>query len=229
MNLPLAVVIPAAGVGKRMQSQIPKQYLKIANKTVLEHTIDKFLAIGQIDKIVVCVSEQDPYWPVLSKQYGQKIVTVIGGSERADSVLAGLNSLNATQYPWSLVHDAARPCVPNADILHLIKQCLSSGIGGLLASPVRDTMKRSNEFNQVQKTEERAFLWHALTPQMYPTEQLKQALTDALAANVKITDESSAIEWKGWASQLIEADESNIKITRPSDLQLAAFFLENHK
>lgn len=226
----IAVVIPAAGSGRRMQSSIPKQYLTIKNKTVLEHTVQLLADIEQVTKIILVVSAQDPYIAQYKHHLSEKVAVVTGGQERVNSVLAGLHALNSNEYQWVMVHDAARPCVPKNDILKLIDTCISKQQGGILATPVRDTMKRaqpqSNTANPVvDKTEDRNGLWHALTPQMFLTEQLVTAIEQGLSQKKLITDEASAMELIELPVQLIEADESNIKITRKSDLALAEFFL----
>jgi 2-C-methyl-D-erythritol 4-phosphate cytidylyltransferase len=231
LALPLVVVIPAAGVGKRMQAQCPKQYLTFLGKTLLEHTVERLLLHPQIVKVIIALGAQDQYFPQLALAKNPQVTTVIGGKERVDSVLAGLKSINSDQFPWVLVHDAARPCVSHQDIDNLISTCLCNDIGGLLATPVRDTMKRAyaSEHNKTQNlvkcTAQRVGLWHALTPQMYRTIELKNAIERALASTQEITDESSAIELSGLASQLIEASSDNLKITRPDDLALAEFIL----
>lgn len=226
----IAVVIPAAGSGRRMQSTTPKQYLTIKNKTVLEHTVQLLSSIEQVSKIILVVSAQDNYIAEYEKHFSDKVSIVTGGQERVNSVLAGLHALNTHEYNWVMVHDAARPCVLKQDILKLIDTCLSNQQGGILATPVRDTMKRTLINNNMQiplvdKTEDRNGLWHALTPQMFITEQLITAIEKGLSQNQLITDEASAIELAQLPVQLIEADECNIKITRKSDLALAEFFL----
>lgn len=226
----IAVVIPAAGSGRRMQSTTPKQYLTIKNKTVLEHTVQLLSSIEQVSKIILVVSAQDNYITEYEKHFSDKVSIVTGGQERVNSVLAGLHALNSHEYNWVMVHDAARPCVLKQDILKLIDTCLSNQQGGILATPVRDTMKRTLINNNMQiplvdKTEDRNGLWHALTPQMFITEQLITAIEKGLSQNQLITDEASAIELAQLPVQLIEADECNIKITRKSDLALAEFFL----
>lgn len=219
----IIAVIPAAGVGKRMQSELPKQYLPLHEKTILEHSAHALL---QLDlPLVVALSAHDRYFSSTALALHHKVKTVLGGTERSDSVLAALQTIHAEQYPWVLVHDAARPLVQTADIVKLIKQCLNSGCGGILASRVRDTMKRGKQ--RVEQTVERADLWHALTPQFFPTALLRQALSRALAAGVVITDEASAMEWANEPVQLVEGRSDNLKVTRPEDVTLAAFYLEN--
>ncbi|WP_440905622.1 2-C-methyl-D-erythritol 4-phosphate cytidylyltransferase [Catenovulum sp. SX2] len=229
MSPSIAVVIPAAGVGKRMQSNIPKQYLPLCGKTVLEHTIERFAGLAIVDKIVVSVGVNDDYIQTLKDKLSDKVELVIGGKERADSVLAGLQVLNAKQHPWVMVHDAARPCVLTADIVKLSEQVIAQKIGAILASPVRDTMKRSDNQQQIQHTVEREYLWHAYTPQMFATDLLTNAIGQNLSNGQVITDEASAMELAGHPVKLVESSDSNIKITRPQDLKLAAIYLESQQ
>jgi 2-C-methyl-D-erythritol 4-phosphate cytidylyltransferase len=223
------VVVPAAGAGKRMLANCPKQYLTIGHKTILEHTVERLLSHPLINKIIIALSKGDEYFPHTSLANNKNIQTVIGGKERVDSVLAGLKTIDPEVNPWVLVHDAARPCVTHDDISALIKQCTEKQTGGLLAAPVRDTMKRSFSSDltvkQVSKTVDRENLWHALTPQMYQLSELKEAIINGLNSNVELTDESSAIELANIPSLLVSASSENIKITHPDDLALAGFFL----
>lgn len=226
---PLVAVVPAAGIGKRMQATCPKQYLRFANKTLLEHTIERLLSHPNIDEIILVLNANDSYFSELAIAKNAHVKTVIGGDERVDSVLAGLHRVDKNSYPWVLVHDAARPCVTHQDITKLIEHSFNFNTGGLLAMPVRDTMKRAkcdkNLFSQVDFTEQRTDLWHALTPQMYKIEQLISAIEYAKRRDKDITDESSAIEYYGLPSALIEGRSDNIKVTRPDDLALAEFIL----
>lgn len=223
-------IIPAAGVGKRMQTAVPKQYLRLHDKAVLEHTLACFLQHPAIKGIVVVVSAADEYWAELAPQYqGQGVYQAIGGQERADSVLKGLKylqqELSLAAETKVLVHDAARPCLAQADLTALL--AANAEQGAILATPVRDTMKRAfKDQSLVSHTEERADLWHALTPQLAPLGLLAQALEQALQTGARITDEASALEYLGLNPLLIEGDARNIKITRPADLALAAFFLQ---
>ena len=223
--LQYTVVVPAAGVGKRMQADRPKQYLSLAGKTVLEHTLHRLISHPQVERIVLALHPQDPYFADLSCSTESWLTRVAGGQERADSVLAGLNAINDCD--WVLVHDAARPCITHADLDKLISLAQRGSSGGILATPVRDTMKRATEHHpeQVSHTESRNHLWHALTPQFFPLQQLRKALSRALAQGVEITDEASAIEWQGGKVNLITGSASNIKITHPDDLALAEFYL----
>lgn len=230
-------VIPAAGVGKRMQADRPKQYLTLHNKTVLEHTLDRLLSLDEITGAVLSLGDADEYWPELNYTSNKPLLIASGGKERCDSVLNALSKLHRFSIEdelaekWVLVHDAARPCVRAADISRLINTASQAEDGGLLALPVRDTMKRSlaSDEHSVAETVERDGLWHALTPQMFPLQQLMEALQKAQQHKLKITDDASAMELAGYHPQLIEGHEDNIKITRAYDLQLAHIFLQNQK
>lgn len=235
------VVIPAAGVGKRMQADRPKQYLSLLGKMVLEHTLQCFIQHPKVAGIVLVIQADDPYWAALAPtlKLSKPLHIAKGGKERADSVFNGLqmlqNTLNIPNDTWVLVHDAARPCVTQAEITQLLMsvQRHPQSVGGLLALPVRDTMKRQQMSNSDQQdvlvshTESREGLWHALTPQMFRLGVLTDALGQALASQQTITDEASAIEWHGFSPLLVEGLSSNLKITRPADLDLATFFLKN--
>ena len=225
----IVAVVPAAGVGSRMKADRPKQYLTINATTILEHTVNKLLDHPQVSKVVVAVSEGDPYFPELSLSQHPDVVRVKGGSERADSVLSALNYIQESHLgEWVMVHDAARPCIQQDDIDKLIEAALSHPVGGILAAPVRDTMKRGVD-GQIDHTVERANLWHALTPQMFRTLPLQQALTEALEQGVSITDEASAFEWKGASPALVAGRSDNFKVTQPEDLALAEFYLSQNK
>jgi 2-C-methyl-D-erythritol 4-phosphate cytidylyltransferase len=226
----LIAIIPAAGVGKRMKANCPKQYLTIEGKTILEHTVMRLLSHPAIEKVILAIGENDEYFKATSLANHTDIITVVGGQERVDSVLSGLKIVEPADYPWVLVHDAARPCITLADIDALINSCQQYNAGGLLASPVRDTIKRGQALNNsVKNTVEREQLWHALTPQMYRTSELLQAITQAQLKALAITDESSAIELAQLPSLLVTGRSDNIKITQPDDLALATFILAQQK
>ncbi|MCK5919098.1 MAG: 2-C-methyl-D-erythritol 4-phosphate cytidylyltransferase [Cocleimonas sp.] len=225
------VVIPAAGIGKRMRADRPKQYLPLLNKTVIEHTLSCFSQHHAIAGIVISLHPNDPYWQELNIDLPVPHYIAKGGKERSDSVLNALqlmqNELQMDADTWVMVHDAARPCLLEADIDKLIFACLErDAIGGILAKKASDTMKRSTTTQSILLTEERENLWHALTPQMFRLKQLSDALQNALEQNVMITDEASALEHSGESPLLIEASGSNIKITHPDDLVLAEFLLK---
>lgn len=221
------VVIPAAGVGKRMQADRPKQYLPLAGRTVIEHTLSRFAELPQIRGIVVALSEGDPYWPDLNINSRAPLFTIDGGEERCHSVLNALQrlSVEASDDDWVLVHDAARPCLRPDDVLKLIDTLAGDPVGGLLGLPMADTVKRVDDDGRVEATVPREALWRALTPQMFRLGPLRDALQQALAEGFLVTDEASAIEHAGLAPRMVEGHGDNIKVTRPEDLQLAALYL----
>ena len=231
MNNPsIWAVIPAAGIGQRMQSDIPKQYLPLAGSTVIENTIHRLLAASQVKGLSISLRHDDQYWSSVNIESSKPVIRAEGGAERCDSVLNAMKAL--AEYDdfnidndWVLVHDAVRPCVRLDDLDRLIEQVTSNESGGLLALPVRDTMKRASESQSVQVTVDREGLWHALTPQLFPYRALREALIKAMEEGVTVTDESSAMEHAGYAPKLVEGHEDNIKITRPNDLRLAELFI----
>lgn len=222
-------VVPAAGVGKRMGAAIPKQYLQLHGRTVIEHTLGRLCKHPQIEAVVVSLGGEDEHWPTLSllQQEKQKVMTTVGGAERCHSVYNGLLKLadRADDDDWVLVHDAARPCLHRSDIDRLINTLAGHLVGGLLGVPVADTMKRTNSSGDVIDTVSRDNLWRAMTPQMFRYGLLKQALADAVNSNVLVTDEAAAIERAGHTPRMVECRADNIKITRPEDLTLAEMYM----
>lgn len=217
-------VVPAAGIGSRMQSECPKQYLSIGGKTLLEHALNSLLAHPAVSRIIVAISPDDPYFSTLPMASDPRVMVVKGGKERADSVLAGLKAVSSAR--WVLVHDAARPCLHIDDLSRLLAIAATSQVGGILAAPVRDTMKRAGPGKQeIAHTVDREALWHALTPQLFPLELLRDCLVRALNEGATITDEASALEYCGYHPELVMGRSDNIKVTRPEDLALAAFYL----
>ncbi|MDH5370583.1 MAG: 2-C-methyl-D-erythritol 4-phosphate cytidylyltransferase [Gammaproteobacteria bacterium] len=225
------VIIPAAGVGRRMGSDIPKQYLTLNGKTVIEHSLSLFDAHESVSEIILAISKDDEYWSSLKVNLSKPIHVVEGGTERCDSVLNGLIFLEckANDNDWVLVHDAARPCLRTEDLTLLVSELQQHDVGGILAIPVRDTMKRSDSKNIIKETVERENLWHALTPQMFRFKILKDSIESALNDNKNVTDESSAVELAGFQPVLVEGHADNLKITRPEDLTLAAYYLKKQK
>ncbi len=214
-------LIPAAGIGSRMAADRPKQYLPLAGRTLLEHTLDCFLDHPQLRGLVIALAADDPYWPTLACAEDPRIARAEGGRERADSVLGGLQrlaELGAEEQDWVLVHDAARPNLARADLDRLLGELAEDAVGGLLAVPARDTLKRAGADGRVRETVDRESIWQAYTPQMFRIGPLHRALADALVAGALITDEASAMEWAGQAPRLIEGRADNLKVTRPEDL-----------
>ncbi|MBJ9977831.1 2-C-methyl-D-erythritol 4-phosphate cytidylyltransferase [Pseudomonas sp. S75] len=215
-------VIPAAGVGARMAADRPKQYLKLGGQTLLEHSLDGFLDHPTLTGVVVSVADDDPFWPTLPCASHPRIRRARGGRERADSVLNALLLLHAQgaeDGDWVLVHDAARPNLARSDLDKLLCELADDPVGGLLAVPARDTLKRASVDGRVSTTVDRSTIWQAYTPQMFRLGLLHRALAECLVAEVAVTDESSAIEWAGYAPRLIEGRSDNIKVTRPEDLE----------
>lgn len=208
-----------------MRADRPKQYLTIHGQTLLEHTLNNLLSHPQIGRVILPLHPSDPYFDALDIAHHPRVHRVAGGKERADSVLSGLQTDDSS--PWILVHDAARPCLKHSDLNKLLALAEQGTEGGILATPVRDTMKRAKTHmpNTVSHTEDRDGLWHALTPQFFPKAQLLTALLNGLSAGSNITDEASAMEQAGFTVNLIEGCSSNIKVTRPEDLALAEFYL----
>lgn len=223
-------VIPAAGVGKRMLAGRPKQYLLLNRRTIIEHTLEKFLTHKSIAGVVVVVSRDDEYWPELKIEH-PRLTVAHGGAERCHSVLNGLLALEtlAADDDWVLVHDAARPCVRREDIDALIEQLKNHPVGGLLGLPVADTLKLCDKQGVVQRTVSRELLWRALTPQMFRLRALTEAISQALEQRQLVTDEASAIELTGRQPQMVEGHPDNIKITVPQDLALAEMFLRQQQ
>jgi len=219
-------VVPAAGVGKRMQADRPKQYLPLAGKTVIEHTLSRLLESGAFVKVAVAISVEDPYWPELEISQHPDVITAPGGKERADSVLSALKALQglAAEDDWVLVHDAARPCLTAGDIHLQIDSLKDDAVGGILALSSHDTLKHVDG-DTITATIDRKHVWRALTPQMFKYGMLRDALQQT-EGNPAVTDEASALEILGFKPRIVEGRPDNIKITRPEDLALAQFYME---
>ena len=224
----LWAIVPAAGVGRRMGSPVPKQFLKLGNKTVLEHSLDALWSLTGLTGMVL-VSDGHPSLAAVQERCSDRLLLrAPGGKQRCHSVLNGLAALadSASAQDWVLVHDAARPCVQPADIDRLIDTCMRNTDGGLLGMPVSDTMKRVDTKGNVTATVDRTGLWHALTPQMFRAGQLLEALRQGIRAGKTLTDEASAMEAAGYAPRMVEGQRDNIKITVASDLELAGYYLQ---
>ena len=221
-------VLPAAGIGRRMGSEVPKQYLTVHGRTVLAHAIARVAGHPDMAGVVVATAADDPYWPGLTLDASVPVEAVGGGDERCHSVLNALDHLigHADPDDWVLVHDAARPCLPAADLARLVAAVREHPDGGLLAQRMHDTVKRAVAGgDEVAETVDRSDLWRAQTPQMFRVAALRDALSAALDAGTLVTDESSAMEAAGYRPLLVEGSPENIKVTRPEDLALAGFYL----
>ncbi len=206
----------------------PKQYLPLAGRTVIEWSLAPFLHRDDISTIVVVLAPDDFWWGELPAGSNDAVTTAIGGDERVHSVLAGLTVLaeRAHEQDWVLVHDAARPCLADDDLQRLIARIADDEVGGLLAAPLVDTLKRADGGDRVLATISRDLLWRALTPQIFRYGLLRRALSLAVDNNLAVTDESQAIEALGLRPRLVVGDADNIKVTIPADLQLAEQILQ---
>lgn len=222
-------VVPAAGAGKRFGAAKPKQYLDLAGITIQQRTINILTSMSEIHRVMLVVAADDERAQQLPYQQSDKLAFVTGGAERMDSVLAGLLALQASGAQaddWVLVHDVARPLLRADDVRKLLNAMAGHAVGGLLANPVRDTMKRANTQNAVDHTVTREGLWHALTPQAFRLNTLISALQQAQADAVLVTDEASAMERLGMQPLLVEGARDNLKITYFDDLALAHALLQ---
>lgn len=226
-----SAIVPAAGSGRRFGGLIPKQYLPLYGATVMEHTLRLLLSVQQLQRIVVVVHADDSRWCDLAVFSDPRLVIATGGDERCHSVRNGLSHLsesnNATD--WVLVHDVARPCCLRADIEKLMLHLQPHPVGGLLAVPASDTIKRVDGAQQIEETVDRSWLWQAQTPQLFRFNVLHDALNHCLGLGMHVTDEAQAVEALGWQAQVVEGSRRNIKITRPEDLALAEFFLQEQR
>ncbi len=212
------IILPAAGLGQRFNQTLPKQYTRIFNKTVLEHTIDLFLPQSWVEGIVVALSEEDQQFVTLPYDSTPKIKTVQGGASRAQSVENALHYLKskAKGSDWVLVHDAVRPCLHEADLHHLLETLMTDEVGGILCSAVQDSLKWV-ENHTIKQTLSREQCWRALTPQMFRLDILLQALIHCRQQGIQVTDESQALEELGYHPKIVPAAYPNPKLTLASD------------
>ena len=234
------LVMPAAGVGRRFGHTIPKQYAPLQGRTVIEWALAPFLADPQCAGASISLASDDPYWGEVAARLAEfpgrtaEIIVAAGGAERSQSVRKGLEALatRATADDWVLVHDAARPCLSAHDLRQLLERLGSHRVGGILATPAADTLKRASveagkvPGPEIDQTIDRAGLWRALTPQMFRYKLLSDALDLALATGRLPTDEAQALEWTGAHPVLVQGSAANIKITSADDLVLAAALLK---
>ncbi|MFP4262759.1 MAG: 2-C-methyl-D-erythritol 4-phosphate cytidylyltransferase [Halomonas sp.] len=220
------LVVPAAGRGTRMGADRPKQYLPLAGRPVLAHTLARLHAAFPAARLCLCLDPDDAWFDPAWVPFAEWR-RVAGGVERADSVAEALAAIaaEAAADDMVLVHDVARPCVAVQDLRRLETALADDPVGGLLAAPVADTMKRDDGAGHVAATEPRDGLWHALTPQGFRYGLLARALAEAAAAGVAVTDEASAVEAQGLAPRLVPGRRDNLKITHPEDLALAGLIL----
>ncbi len=230
MSVRLWFVLPAAGRSRRMGGATPKQYLELAGRTLLEQSLAPLLASPRLTGGVVVLAPDDSAFARLPCAAIPRLRTCIGGEQRADSVYAGLRALSppADAEDWVLVHDAARPCLEPADLERLITECEGDPVGGLLATPLADTLKRADAAGRVATTLERSGLWRALTPQMFRLGHLLAALDACRRDGIVPTDEAAAIEHLGLQPRLVAGSPDNIKLTAPADVVVARRWLGAH-
>jgi 2-C-methyl-D-erythritol 4-phosphate cytidylyltransferase len=222
-------IVPAAGSGSRFGSGRPKQYLNLLGHPLIHHTLAALVACPDIDRVWVVLSPEDSEWERYNwSELGPKLETLrCGGATRADSVSNGLKAaaMVAADDDWILVHDAARPCLSKEMLAALFDELADDPVGGILAVPVADTLKRADGEQRVAATEPRDGLWQAQTPQMFRYGLLHEALEKCR----EVTDEAGAIEALGLKPRLVRADATNLKVTYPADLVLAAMILRGRK
>ncbi len=219
------VIIPAAGTGNRMANVLPKQYLPLAGKPIISHTIQVFFNHPRISSIHLALNPDDNFWRSLALEPASKLkLHYTGGGSRSETVLNTLQAIapQVNEDDWILVHDAARPGLTSRLLDALLNTLENDEVGGLLALPLADTLKQSNRDSRVEKTIPRDNLWQAQTPQMFRYGLLKQALTSFKGTP---TDEAEAIEALSLQPKLVQGELRNLKITYPQDLEmLEAFF-----
>ena len=222
-------LVPAAGSGARFGSETPKQYLPLLGHPLIFHTLAALCQCPRVEQVWVVLSPGDEWWGSYDWTcLGGKLRAVFcGGATRAESVANGLAAMAqvAVEDDWVMVHDAARPCLSDAMLTALCDELADEPVGGLLAVPVADTLKRADVTQRVAATEPRDGLWQAQTPQMFRHGVLRAALN----RTVSVTDEAGAIEAAGLKPRLVRADASNLKVTFPADLQLAELILRGRK
>ena len=218
-------VIPAAGSGQRFSKTELKQYLNIAGQTVLEHSVNALYQLP-LENCVIAISANDTYASQI--QYAHPVQFCIGGKERMDSVFAALQHLHgfADKNDYVLVHDAARPCLHQSQIEAIASFCETGQDAAIIAVPVRDTLKKSKENQEIETTIDRSALWQAQTPQIIKYGVLYQALQHAIQNHFLVTDEASALEHLDIPVKLLEGRSDNIKITYPDDLDFATLILQ---
>lgn len=223
----LWAVVPAAGRGARMGAALPKQYLSIDGRTVAEQTLSRLLAYARVRRVVVAVAADDEWFAQLPVAADPRVQVCTGGAERRDSVLNALDALvaDARDDDFVLVHDIARPCLRLSDLARLVDVASVDPVGAILAVRATDTVKQAGDDDRIAATADRSRTWLAATPQMIRYGLLRDALHAACRDGVVVTDEAQAVERLGHAPKLVECARDNIKITRPEDLALAAFWL----
>jgi 2-C-methyl-D-erythritol 4-phosphate cytidylyltransferase len=217
------VIIPAAGAGSRMANVLPKQYLLLAGKPMISHTIQVFFNHPRIASIHLALHPDDEFWRSLTLESASKLkLHYTGGKSRSETVLNTLQAIEVADDDWVLVHDAARPGLTHKLLDSLLNTLENDEVGGLLALPLSDTLKQADAENRAEKTIPRDSLWQAQTPQMFKYGVLKHALqaNTGAASRAYFTDEAEAIEALGLSPKLVQGELRNLKITYPQDLEM---------
>ena len=230
MPLIIWAVIPAGGTGSRMNAAIPKQYLPVGGRPVIEHTLARICQCSSVSRVVVGIARADLNWPQLNFNSEKLTAVVEAGAERADTVANCLQFIveQGGEADWVLVHDAARPCIRVSDIERLLGAVIEIADGGILALPLSDTIKRSGQNTTagiILETVPREGLWRAMTPQLFKAGELLSAIEQARLEGVSLTDEASAMEVTAAKTMLVPCSQDNIKITLPQDIQFAEMIL----
>ena len=222
-------VVPASGTGSRMRADRPKQYLRLGNKTILEHTLDNLLAFPPLAGVVLVLDEHDEHWATLGYQHEKPVLLCAGGMQRYHSVLNGLEHLHRQlgQDSPVLIHDAVRPFVSHEDLERVLQASVQQDDGAILAVPLNDTLKLASNGENIASTQSRQDLWRAFTPQPFRLGLVRQAILQAAQDHDEITDDASAMERMGYRPKLVKCNPMNIKITHPADLALGELILKS--
>lgn len=222
-------VVPATGVGARMQAGLPKQYLELRGRSILAITLDRLLDHPLIEGAVVVLAATDIHWARLGYTASKPLLVCQGGRERVHSVFNGLQRLatHADGDPLVLIHDAVRPCVAHDDLDQLIEAAVTDDGGAILGAPVADTIKLADDAGRIARTRSRQGLWRAFTPQAFRLSLIQNALDTVIERGLPVTDDASAMEVMGYRPRLVAGDQRNIKITHPGDLALAGLLLDS--
>jgi 2-C-methyl-D-erythritol 4-phosphate cytidylyltransferase len=219
--------IAAAGTGSRLNASMPKQYVSINGRSMAEHTLRALLGVAGIREITVAIAADDRHWNELPATLRERVRVVCGGTDRAESVWRAISGFSAVprENDWILVHDMARPCITRKLVESLMETLRDDPVGGLLAIPVADTLKRADGGGHVVATLERGELWRAQTPQMFRYTVLVRALRHARDNGIACSDEAMAVESIGLQPRLVTGSEQNLKVTVAEDLPLAEYYL----
>lgn len=221
-------VVPAAGGGKRMGTEVPKQYIKVEGSYILDYSIRALLSCGAIEKVTVALAQRDQWWYDTDASQNARVQSCRGGEHRFASVINALNHLTAAGVSaddWIVVHDGVRPCLARRELEHLLSEIADEAAGGILAIPIDDTVKRING-GYIRETLERKHLARAATPQIFRYRTLQQAFETAQRDNFVPPDEAAAVERAGYNVKTVACSSNNIKVTRPQDLLCVTSFLK---